>query len=399
MAPSCSCGRSTSDAAAAPPTGTAAHTIRAVRPGCGRRPVAAGVAGRSARVLQVSAGIVLARLLKPEDFGLAALALVVTGFVNLAADLGLGSAIIQRREFTSRHLNVALTAALGLGILISSVIILAAPLIGSATNTPALVKPLRVLSLAFVTAGCATVAISALQRRLDFRRLFVVEVTSYSVGYALVAIAGAMAGLGVWSLVFGSLAQSLVLCLLSLGSAGAPVRPLLARRELRDLLGFGTRVSANQLVGFIGRNGDNLLVGRLLGAESLGLYSRAFNLMMMPINYVTSVLFTVLVPAYAEIQDQRARVGRGFLLSVQFASNRGTSSRSRHDHRGAPLDRGSLWRPVGSSCGAHAAFVPGCYLPEPFAPSQEPWSEHATASCRRCGFSAALPERCSRLRP
>jgi PST family polysaccharide transporter len=99
-----------------------------------------------------------------------------------------------------------------------------------------------------------------------------------------------------------------------------PWRPLLTRAELGELLGFGVSVSANNLVNYVARNGDNFVVGRLLGSTNLGYYSRAFNLMMMPLNYVTGALAVILVPMFAGLQDQRDRMRKGFLLSVQLAT-------------------------------------------------------------------------------
>src|ERR1035437_3372364 len=292
--------------------------------GFGQRAITAGqwrIASAALKItLQFPVGVLLARLLLPADFGLEALSLVVTGFVTLASDLGLGSAIIQQRALTERHLRVALTASFFLGVSIAGLVVLMAPLIGRAADNPDLVPILRVQSIFLVTAGCGAVAGAMLQRQLDFRRLFFIDVTSYTVGYALVAIAGALSGLGVWSLILGILAQGALTCLLSIHAANAPLRPLLARRELGQLLGFGIGVSMNDFVSYIGQNGDNFFVGRLLGPSGLGYYSRAFNLMMMPINYVTSAFFSILVPTFAGMQDERRRMGRGFLLSVQLTA-------------------------------------------------------------------------------
>jgi len=108
-----------------------------------------------------------------------------------------------------------------------------------------------------------------------------------------------------------------VMCVVS---AKAPVRPLLAKEESRELLRFGVGVTVNGVIAYIGRNGDNFLVGRFLGTTALGLYSRAFNFMMLPINYFSSVIPTVLIPAFSEIQTDKARVGRGYLMGVQTAA-------------------------------------------------------------------------------
>ena len=271
-------------------------------------------------VLAFPAGVLLARLLLPADFGIAGLCVIVVGFVTLAADLGVGSAIIQRREVNERHLRATITGTFLLGMLIAGAIALAAPLVGRFVRTPELIGPLRLQALVFLTTGCDTVARSILQRRLDFRRLYIIDVTSYAVGGLLVSIVCALAGLGVWSLVLGTLFQGALSCAMSITAAKVSLRPLLARRELGELLSFGVGVSANNVVNYVGRNGDNFFVGRLLGPAVLGYYSRAFNLMMMPLNYVTSAFSAILVPAFAEIQHERARMGRGFIVTVQLAA-------------------------------------------------------------------------------
>jgi len=271
-------------------------------------------------LLQFAVGIVLARLLPPEDFGVVALALVTTGLASMISDMGLGLAVVQRRDLTELHLRAAFTASLLLGILIAATLVLLAPLIGRLTRSGEVSRVLQVLSLVFIATGASTVARAHLQRRLDFRTLFHVEVFSYVGGYALVAPLAALSGWGVWSLVSGSVVQGLLSSILSIAAARTSIRPALALDALRDLMHFGAGVSAASVVSYLARNGDNLLVGRLLGAGTLGLYSRAFNLMMLPLNYVCSALPNVLLPAYAAIQEDRQRVGRAFLMSVQLTS-------------------------------------------------------------------------------
>lgn len=268
-------------------------------------------------VLQLVVGIVLARLLPPADFGLAALALVVIGFATMVSDVGVGAAVVQRPTLTASHLRVAFTISMVSSLGIAAALLLFAPAIGLLARSSAVTPVLRVQSALFVAMGVGTVAQALLQRELNFRRLFIIDLISYLLGYALIAIGGALLGWGVWSLIIGSLVQSTLASVLSLIAVRAPVRPLIAACELRELLGFGTRVTVNGLVAYVGRNGDNFLVGRMLGAIALGLYSRAFNFMMLPINYLSSVLPQVLIPAFSEIQTDRARVGRGYLLGVQ----------------------------------------------------------------------------------
>jgi O-antigen/teichoic acid export membrane protein len=271
-------------------------------------------------LLHLMVGVVLARLLPPADFGLAALALIVIGFAAMVSDVGVGAAVIQRLVVTTAHLRVAFTLSVLAGVVIAAALFGIAPLVALLAKSPAVSPVLRVQSIVFIATGVGTVARAQLQRRLDFRRLFAVDLISYLLGYALIAIGGAVLGWGVWSLVVGSLVQSWLASVLCVLAARAPLRPLLAKGELRDLLGFGVGVTLNGVIAYIGRNGDNFLVGRFLGTTALGLYSRAFNFMMLPINYFSNVIPTVLIPAFSEIQTDRARVGRGYLMGVQTAT-------------------------------------------------------------------------------
>lgn len=271
-------------------------------------------------LLHLMVGVVLARLLPPADFGLAALALIVIGFAAMVSDVGVGAAVIQRLVVTTAHLRVAFTLSVLAGVVIAAALFGIAPLVALLAKSPAVSPVLRVQSIVFIATGVGTVARAQLQRRLDFRRLFAVDLISYLLGYALIAIGGAVLGWGVWSLVVGSLVQSWLASVLCMFAAKAPIRPLLAKGELRDLLGFGVGVTLNGVIAYIGRNGDNFLVGRFLGTAALGLYSRAFNFMMLPINYFSNVIPTVLIPAFSEIQTDRARVGRGYLMGVQTAT-------------------------------------------------------------------------------
>ena len=271
-------------------------------------------------LLHLVVGVVLARLLLPADFGLAALALIVIGFATMVADVGVGAAVVQRLIVTTAHLRVAFTLSVLAGVVIAAALFGIAPLIAILAKSPAVTPVLRAQSIVFIATGVGTVARAQLQRRLDFRRLFAVDLISYLLGYALIAIGGAVLGWGVWSLVFGSLVQSWLASVLSAVSARAPIKPLIAKQEMSDLLGFGVGVTVNGVIAYIGRNGDNFLVGRFLGTTALGLYSRAFNFMMLPINYLTSVIPTILIPAFAEIQTDKSRVGRGYLMGVQTAA-------------------------------------------------------------------------------
>lgn len=268
--------------------------------------------------LQFGISVLLARLLPPEDFGLVALALVVVGFATVVADMGLGPAIVQRTHVTDRHLRVSLTLSTLIGVLLAAVVVAGAPLAATLLRNPSVAPVLRGEALMFVFVGLGTTARALLQKELDFRRLFYVELVSYGIGYPLVAVGMALTGFGVWSLVAGALVQNFVGALLAIAFVRHPLRPLVSRPEVKDLLGFGVGVTLNRTVVYVALNGDNLVVGRWLGAHLLGLYARAFQLMGLPLGYVASVAWNILFAAYSQIRDDAERLSRAYLKGVQL---------------------------------------------------------------------------------
>lgn len=282
------------------------------------------VAGSLAQgLLQLGVGILLARLLPPSDFGIVGMAMVVIGLALLMSDLGLGPAVVQRRDLTERHLRVAFTAAILTGGAIAALLALLAPLSVHLLDSHAEELPgvLRALSLVFLFGAVGVTPRALLQRDLRAATSMGINLGSYVVGYALVVTVLALTGHGVWSLVWGSLVQAGLGSGMALILVRPPVRPLLARAELRDLFGFGAEATLNSVVGYAAHNSDNLIVGRWLGAAPLGMYGRAYNLMVLPLTHVLGAATqAVLYPAMAHIQTDPGRLRRAYLLSVQIAA-------------------------------------------------------------------------------
>jgi O-antigen/teichoic acid export membrane protein len=271
-------------------------------------------------VVQLGVGILLARRLPPADFGVIALATVAIGFATLAADLGLGPAVIKQQPLTSRHLRTAFTVSLLVGSGLALALFASAGALAHALHAATLGPVLRVQASLFVISAFGGTALALLRRSLQFRRLFLIDFGSYVLGYAGVAVGLAYAGFGVWSLVGGAMVQRLLASVSAVLCARHPLTPLIARTELRDLLGFGLGVSLNQLVNYVARNGDNVVAGRGLGVTALGLYARAFNLMAVPLGYVDNVMWSVLFPSLSQVQRDPLRFRRGYLLSVQVVT-------------------------------------------------------------------------------
>lgn len=274
----------------------------------------------SQALLQLIVLAVLARLLSPEDFGLLGAAMIFVGFAALISQLGVGPAIVQRSELTSIHIRVGFTLSILLSLALTLSLWVVTPFVAMFFHSDELRNVLPVISLNFFFAGFGVVATSVLRRNLQFDKLMRIDVASYLFGYALVGITLAWLGYGVWALVGATLAQSSLKSVLLLLSQRHSIIPSLARQELRDLIHFGGGFTLARIFNYGATQGDYFVVGRILGPASLGVYTRAYQLMMLPGRYFGQVLSTVLFPAMAKIQNDRQRLTKTYLTGVAILS-------------------------------------------------------------------------------
>jgi PST family polysaccharide transporter len=271
-------------------------------------------------VLQLTVMIILARLVRVDQFGLLALAMVVTNLVIRISEIGIYYAVVQRKDLTDTHIRVAFTLSTLFGLFFTAVVYMTAPLAAALLRNDEVTPVLRLMSVIFLFMNLGSTAMGLLQKKLDYRNLLIAEVVSYGVGYALVSVALALLGYGVWALAWASVTQFSLRAALLLWLSPHPKRPSLALEESRQLLTFGVGSSLSTLANYAAINGDYFVVGRWLGATALGLYSRAYQLMTLPMMQFTSVIASVLFPVYSMIQDDDARLRRAYLNSVSLSA-------------------------------------------------------------------------------
>lgn len=275
-------------------------------------------------VLRIVVLIILARLLSPHEFGLLGAALVVFGFATLLSQLGMQPALVQRPILEERHLRTAFTASILFALLLAAVIAVCAPWIAAFFKTEELIPILRFMALVSPIYGLTVVAGALLQREMRFRVIAVVEMLSYLVGFGVVGITFAIMGFGVWSLVAAHTVASLISAVLSLAVQPHPKRPQLDRRAFAELMTFGGGFTIAKVFNTLARQGDNLVIGRWLGPAALGMYGRAYQLLVFPVNLFGTVLAKVLFPSMARIQDDLPRLQAAYrrcvsLIALLFA--------------------------------------------------------------------------------
>jgi len=270
--------------------------------------------------LQLTVMVILARLVRVDQFGLLALAMVVTNLVIRISEIGVYYAVVQRKDLTNTHIRVAFTLSTLFGLFFTAAVYMTAPLAGALLRNDEVTPILRLMSVIFLFMNLGATARGLLQRRLDYRSLLIADLYPYGVGYVLVSVALALLGYGVWALAWASVIQFFLRSALLLWLSPHPMRPSLSSREARQLLTFGVGSSLSTLANYAAINGDYFVVGRWLGATALGLYSRAYQLMTLPMMQFTSVITSVLFPVYSIIQDEDKRLRRAYLTSVSLSA-------------------------------------------------------------------------------
>lgn len=259
--------------------------------------------------------LVLARLLTPDDFGLLGMVVVFTGFLALFQNLGLGPAIVQDRSLTENQLSGLFWVNLSFSALLAVIAAAAAPVVAWFYNQPAAVPIMATLALAFPLGALAAVPGALLTRDMRFRPLSIINIGAQAVGFAL-GVALALAGYGVWALVWQQLALATTAALGKWLTAGWRPGLAFSLRSLRKPLAFGVWFQAGSILNWATRNTDDLLVGRVLGAPPLGIYQMAYRLMLWPIQNVAWVVGQVMFPALSAIKNDTQRVARAFLRGV-----------------------------------------------------------------------------------
>ena len=286
------------------------------------RGAAVTLAGQVVRIVLQLAGImVLARLLTPADYGLLAMVTAIIGVGELVRDFGLSSAAIQARKLSAGQKSNLFWINTSIGFVLMLATIAASWLIAGFYGDDRLQGITAALSVTFLLNGLSTQFRADLSRNLRFGKLVVIDTSAQAVALAA-GLGLAFAGAGYWSLVAQQVAQTVAAIVLLVIMTGWLPGWIARREPMRGLLGYGINMFGTQVLNYASRNVDSIVIGARFGAEALGLYNRAFQLMMLPLLQLNAPATRVALPVLSRLQDERARYaafitfGQSALLTV-----------------------------------------------------------------------------------
>lgn len=250
--------------------------------------------------------MVLARVLTPADFGLLASVMPVVGFVAMFKDMGLSMATVQRPEINHQQVSALFWLNLGISILLVAACWLLAPAAATFYDDPRATSVIQALSLAFLLSGISVQHQALLERRMRFAVISSVDLLASSVAIA-VAILLSVQGFGYWSLVSMSLVAPLVQAPLVWWFVGwIPGRPGW-NREIVGMVRMGGNLTGFSLMNFVGRNVDNVMIAKVWGDAAVGLYSKAYSLLLLPLQQISGPMTAVAVPGMCLLLEERER--------------------------------------------------------------------------------------------
>ena len=273
-------------------------------------------------LLQFFSVAILARILLPKDFGLIAMSAGVVGFINLFKDVGLSIATIQRSKISHSQVSVLFWVNTAVSIVLGLIAAAISPLLAILYSEPRILGITIALAVTFPFEGLAVQHQALLRRQMRFRALAFVEIGAQATS-VIFGIVLAFAGIGYWSLVFMQLMGSIArVCLVwSL----CPWRPSLPRRVegIRSMLSFGGYITLSNVLDYVTRNFDRVLMGAVVGAQQVGYYVNAYKLLLFPIQQVNMPIMQVGLPALSRVKADLARFKRYYCRALSLATTIG----------------------------------------------------------------------------
>lgn len=273
------------------------------------------LAGRFAQLLIQLVGIsVLARLLSPDEFAVIALSGVVIALVQIIAEMGIPSALVQRENLLQHHKNAAFWLNLGISIVIACLLVIASPILAKLLNSDRVELVLRLLAISFPVSALASVHIALLERESRFDVLAIRMAISSFFGL-VVAYVMASKGFGAISLAFQSLTSSAVMTFLVwMAKKWKPDK--LSFSGLSEIVRVSSDVFVFNLVNYFHRNADAIIIGRFLGEVSLGVYSVAYRILLFPLQTITFAINKALLSAYSRNQDSFEKISAHYKITL-----------------------------------------------------------------------------------
>ncbi len=261
----------------------------------------------------------MARLLAPSDFGLFGIACLAINTLEAFTQTGFNAALVQKKEKIERYLDTVWTVSIIRKLILFLILFFSAPFAASFFDSPKAISIIRVIATTLLFSSVSNIGTIYFTKELDFRKQFVIRITK-TIANIGIAIPLAFILRSTWALVWGMLAGSIVGCIMSY--IIHPYRPRfhLEIAKAKELFTFGKWIFASIIIVFLLTQGDDILVGKLLGVTALGFYTMAYAISNLPATEITHAISEVTFPAYSKLQDNLPKLREAYLKILQLTA-------------------------------------------------------------------------------
>lgn len=264
---------------------------------------------RAVTILRIA---VLARILNPTQFGIFGIASIVLAFIEIITETGINVFLIQEKDEIKKYINTAWVVSIIRGIIICAVIIISTPIVAIFFNSPATIPLLLLISSVPLIKGFINPAITSFQKDLKFHNEFYFRASIFLIEtvFAIIIVFFTKSAIGmVWGLVIGAVFEVALSFMF--------VKPIpsfsFQKEQFKKILHKGKWVTTYGIFSYIAQEGDDIVVGKMLGPTALGIYGVSYKLSTLPLSEITDVINRVAFPVYTKISDDRDRLLRALI--------------------------------------------------------------------------------------
>ncbi len=262
---------------------------------------------------------ILARILSPRDFGILGIAVLVTGVVSLFGNLGLGAALIHKKNIDDEYLSTAFWSSILASIVLVTASIIIAPFASMFFKEPVIKWVVMFLSMNFIIFSSSSVHRALINKDIKMKKKAFIEISSRLVR-VIVILACALAGMGFWSIVVGMIVEAILKTILFVVAVQWMPAFCFSKNKFKELFHYGKNIYGQGFLRYFNQNMDFIVTGRLLGAQLLGFYQFSYNLPYLVRSYVEDGIDPVAFPVFSKAQDDNERLARGFLNAIKYIS-------------------------------------------------------------------------------
>jgi len=263
--------------------------------------------------------IVLARLLDPELYGILSLMVVFTTLANVFVQQGFNTALIQNKDVSEEDYSSVFWVTLGIAAVLYGVLYISAPGIAAFYDMPAIINPLRVLSLMLIPGALNSIQLAKVSREMDFRKVFFSNLGSIIVS-GIVGIAMAYMGAGLWALVAQTMLNVTVSSIVMWFTVKWRPRMVCNLARIKVLFSYGWKLLVSNLLDTLYQDIQSLVIGKKYNADTLAYFNRGKQFPQFMINSVNGAIQSVMLPAMASQQDDKSKVKQMMRNSIKMSA-------------------------------------------------------------------------------